>query len=124
MPPPFDDPFDSAEGSQSQENQGFPGTEQEPFLTLFLTEIQKKGQEVLQNAVFCPSILQKSPQNNKKDLQVCKSCGADTRIRTGDLILTKDALYLLSYISTLLHRATDIYYHIFRKKARGKMQIS
>ena len=27
--------------------------------------------------------------------------GADTRIRTGDLILTKDALYLLSYISTL-----------------------
>ena len=24
---------------------------------------------------------------------------ADTRIRTGDLILTKDALYLLSYIS-------------------------
>ena len=50
--------------------------------------------------------------------------GADTRIRTGDLILTKDALYLLSYISTLLHRATDIYYHIFREKARGKMQIS
>ena len=28
--------------------------------------------------------------------------GADTRIRTGDLILTKDALYLLSYISALL----------------------
>ncbi len=27
--------------------------------------------------------------------------GADTRIRTGDLILTKDALYLLSYISML-----------------------
>ena len=25
--------------------------------------------------------------------------GADGRIRTGDLILTKDALYLLSYIS-------------------------
>ncbi len=25
--------------------------------------------------------------------------GADDRIRTGDLILTKDALYLLSYIS-------------------------
>jgi hypothetical protein len=25
--------------------------------------------------------------------------GADTRIRTGDLILTKDALYRLSYIS-------------------------
>ena len=27
-------------------------------------------------------------------------CGADSQIRTGDLILTKDALYLLSYIST------------------------
>ena len=27
--------------------------------------------------------------------------GADDRIRTGDLILTKDALYLLSYISML-----------------------
>ena len=27
--------------------------------------------------------------------------GADGRIRTGDLILTKDALYLLSYISEL-----------------------
>ena len=26
-------------------------------------------------------------------------CGADSQIRTGDLILTKDALYLLSYIS-------------------------
>ena len=25
--------------------------------------------------------------------------GADDRIRTGDLVLTKDALYLLSYIS-------------------------
>ena len=27
--------------------------------------------------------------------------GADSRIRTGDLILTKDALYRLSYISML-----------------------
>ncbi len=27
--------------------------------------------------------------------------GADTQIRTGDLILTKDALYLLSYISVV-----------------------
>ena len=39
--------------------------------------------------------------NNKKT--TCKSkwffLKADTRIRTGDLILTKDALYLLSYIS-------------------------
>ena len=26
-------------------------------------------------------------------------CGADNRIRTGDLVLTKDVLYLLSHIS-------------------------
>ena len=58
-------------------------------------------------------ILQIFYQDNKKDLHFCKSCGADTRIRTGDLILTKDALYLLSYISMLLHRATNIYYHTF-----------
>jgi len=38
-------------------------------------------------------------------------------------ILTKDALYLLSYISTLLHRATDIYYHIFKQKARGILRF-
>ena len=73
--------------------------------------------ETSQNLAFLP-------QNNKKDLHFCKSYGADTRIRTGDLILTKDALYLLSYISTLLHRATDIYYHRSKEKARGKMQIS
>ncbi len=39
-------------------------------------------------------------------------------------ILTKDALYLLSYISMLLHRATDIYYHIFQEKARGFFHFS
>ena len=36
----------------------------------------------------------------EKDLHFCKSFGADDQIRTGDLILTKDALYRLSYIST------------------------
>lgn len=35
--------------------------------------------------------------------------GADTRIRTGDLVITNDALYQLSYISTLL--ANDMYYN-------------
>ena len=39
----------------------------------------------------------------KKTLKFSKKlkgfCGADGRIRTGDLILTKDALYRLSYIS-------------------------
>ena len=32
------------------------------------------------------------------------SYGADDQIRTGDLILTKDALYRLSYISAFLER--------------------
>ena len=31
----------------------------------------------------------------------CSRFRADSQIRTGDLILTKDALYRLSYISTL-----------------------
>ena len=41
--------------------------------------------------------------------------GADTQIRTGDLILTKDALYRLSYISignvwylSILFRKTQV----------------
>ena len=62
-------------------------------------------------------------QNNKKVLHFCKTYGADTRIRTGDLILTKDALYLLSYISMRLHRATNIYYHSRAKKARGNFDF-
>ena len=36
--------------------------------------------------------------------------GADGRIRTGDLILTKDALYLLSYISAVRIAERKIYY--------------
>ena len=41
---------------------------------------------------------------NKKDRSPRRATdlfGADSQIRTGDLILTKDALYLLSYISKL-----------------------
>ena len=34
-------------------------------------------------------------------IQRAPSSGADSQIRTGDLILTKDALYRLSYISAL-----------------------
>ena len=71
-----------------------------------------------------PRFLQKPPQNNKKPVISDWFSGADTRIRTGDLILTKDALYLLSYISMLPHRATDIYYHNSKKKARGNLQFS
>ncbi len=36
-----------------------------------------------------------------------RSSGADNQIRTGDLILTKDALYRLSYISATGRHALD-----------------
>ncbi len=41
--------------------------------------------------------------------------GADTQIRTGDLILTKDALYRLSYISMLWRGNGDIIHHFEEK---------
>ncbi len=40
-------------------------------------------------------------------------CGADSQIRTGDLILTKDALYLLSYISMPRTGNDDIIHNLF-----------
>ena len=48
------------------------------------------------------NITKKSEKQKKKTLKSEDSSvfrGADTQIRTGDLILTKDALYRLSYIS-------------------------
>ena len=42
--------------------------------------------------------------------------GADGRIRTGDLILTKDALYRLSYISALPRGNIKYYTHLRGKK--------
>ena len=42
--------------------------------------------------------------------------GADTQIRTGDLILTKDALYRLSYISE--NRSTKDIIAYFAKKSK------
>ena len=42
--------------------------------------------------------------------------GAAIQIRTGDLILTKDALYQLSYSSTI---AAQLWYHRFCRLARG-----
>ena len=44
--------------------------------------------------------------------------GADGRIRTGDLILTKDALYLLSYISaSFICRTQELLYYSLRENA-------
>ena len=61
--------------------------------------------------VFVPvfaknEFLRHSKNSNKKtprpiDTTCLRVHGADSQIRTGDLILTKDALYRLSYISTL-----------------------
>ena len=42
-----------------------------------------------------------SIKNRRKRYKACDDDGAATQIRTGDLILTKDALYLLSYSSKL-----------------------
>ena len=39
------------------------------------------------------------PKQRKRTRISASPCGADDQIRTGDLILTKDALYRLSYIS-------------------------
>ena len=62
-------------------------------------------------AGFCKfkrQILQKSPKSIRKPVISDWFNGADDQIRTGDLILTKDALYRLSYISTLFCLNADI----------------
>ena len=42
-----------------------------------------------------------TPKQEEAPRKIARCYGADGRIRTGDLILTKDALYLLSYISAV-----------------------
>ena len=53
---------------------------------------------------------EKSSQDTKKSPSASISegdlAGADTRIRTGDLVITNDALYRLSYISLSLRGYT------------------
>ena len=44
-------------------------------------------------------------EKKKKALKIKAFTGAATRIRTGDLILTKDALYRLSYSSIQIPRS-------------------
>ena len=48
-------------------------------------------------------LYRKNTRNKTKEAGTARflasNVGADSQIRTGDLILTKDALYLLSYIS-------------------------
>ena len=49
--------------------------------------------------MVCCLKMQNSAPKHEKSPAKCKAYGADNQIRTGDLILTKDALYQLSYIS-------------------------
>ena len=51
------------------------------------------------------TLTQNQKPRNLKDFRAFLT-GADDQSRTGDLILTKDALYLLSYISMLRLRGT------------------
>ena len=46
-------------------------------------------------------ICKTAPKREGTCRKTASPTGADGRIRTGDLILTKDALYLLSYISAV-----------------------
>ena len=58
------------------------------------------------------------PKTKKRTCISASSYGADGRIRTGDLILTKDALYRLSYISA--SRLTqDLLYYKSSPKSSG-----
>ena len=50
------------------------------------------------------------PKQRKRTRISASPCGADDQIRTGDLILTKDALYRLSYISAFLDARYIILY--------------
>ena len=59
---------------------------------------RNKNTPLVLSGVFlwsCFPAKQKHTVNYKR----CVSCGADNQIRTGDLVLTKDVLYLLSHIS-------------------------
>ena len=61
----------------------------------------------------------KNRQNKAKSCNFLQDFnGADGRIRTGDLILTKDALYLLSYISaSFICRTQELLYYSLRENA-------
>ena len=59
-----------------------------------------------------------SPKREGTCRKTASPTGADGRIRTGDLILTKDALYLLSYISApFIRRTQGLLYYRRRRNA-------
>ena len=71
----------------------------------------KQKNSPLQNCSLSVGLCQKSRETYKtknSPLQNCFHRGAGNRIRTDDLVLTKDALYLLSYTSVFF--TTLIYY--------------
>ena len=55
-----------------------------------------------------PVSVLKISMHNKKTLEYQGFFGADDRDRTDDLVLTKDALYRLSYISDYLNIISNI----------------
>ena len=61
-------------------------------------------------------------QQKKSTCISASACGADGRIRTGDLILTKDALYRLSYISASFDARFIILYST--PKSKGFFKFS
>ena len=79
---------DSEKSPQSLVITGFAGTQIGKKLIQIADKMAKKEARSpkMTETSLIPS---KAPRNNKKDLHFCKSSGADTRIRTGDLILTK-----------------------------------
>ena len=70
------------------------------------------GQESCSPSALTPTF-DKEPHltKNRKNRHLWRFFQADDQIRTGDLILTKDALYRLSYISAFLEREN---YHTTR----------
>ena len=74
-----------------------------------------------EEACFPFPAIEKSPEPIDT---TCSELRADGRIRTGDLILTKDALYLLSYISALSCDNGDILPHMTSKIKRFFEKIS
>ena len=83
----------------------------------------QKGRKQKTRSFGCTPKNLKTPQTctniTKNQSFLTGFSGADTRIRTGDLILTKDALYLLSYISV---GNDDMILH-FEKKIKRKNEI-
>ena len=85
----------------------------------FVIKTDEKGCEVIKMKGSNAESFKNRPKQRKRTRISASPYGADGRIRTGDLILTKDALYRLSYISAAPFPLTrDLLYYTPRQKAR------